>query len=142
MSFVGAQNPVTSDLATQDVNGQEKKVAVLRIDYGPELGAGAGASLTLSKDLISEYDSRQPDKGQPEPNAEVKEVEKATTPSCVVVLTAKAAGSPLLKALYNLYQHVFQQGGRVEVVGFPPHFISLLNSTGVDVVSRIQSRSR
>ena len=155
MTPVGAQNLVSSDLVEHGVKGQEKKVTVLRVDYGPELGADAGASLNLSKDLISEYESRNPDREQPEPNAQAKEEEqpkddaqvkeekqpednaqekkpeKTTTPSCVIVLNAKAAGSPLLKALYNLYQHVFQQGGQVKVVGFPPDFIALLNSTGL-----------
>jgi hypothetical protein len=118
------------------VSGDDKwRVAILEIGYGREFSAGPDESSELSQELIAEYEYRRSGKRAQEPAPELSPPlagkEKATSTSCVVVLDANTAGSPLLKALRNLHSRVSSEKGNLAVVGFPPRFIALLNSLGL-----------
>jgi hypothetical protein len=65
-----------------------------------------------------------------------REYEKAkgtepTARSCLVVIVADTAASPVVKALFELYRAVGAVGGSVGVVGYPAEFIDSINSLGL-----------
>ena len=131
MAVIDRQSSVNSSVAGDD----KWRVTVIEIGYGREFSAGPDESDELSRELIADYEYRRsghwPHEPASESNPPLTENEKATSPSCVVVLNASTAGSPLLKALRNIHSRVSADKGLLSVVGFPTRFIALLNSLGL-----------
>jgi hypothetical protein len=96
----------------------EQGIVVLRVDYSPELLLRRDASKRLGDEFVNQYESA------------IKE-EGAATRSCVVEIKASTAGSPLVRALYDLYRKVYEDGGQVFCVGYPPDYISSLTALGL-----------
>ena len=97
----------------------KESVIVLTVSFGPELLLERGARERLSNQLKDQY-AKQLDSGG------------ASTNSCVVNIQSEVAGSPLVRALFELYREVVgNKSGQVVVVGYPPDYIESLNSLGL-----------
>ena len=51
-------------------------------------------------------------------------------PGCVVVIKASTAGSPLIRALLELYKTVTANGGQLRLVDYPLEFRHSLSTLG------------
>jgi len=76
-----------------------------------------GAARQLFDELVGEYNDLL-EKG-------------AKTRSPVVIIEASTAGSPLVRALFDLYKTVEAGGGQVIVVGYPSQYIASLTALGL-----------
>jgi hypothetical protein len=92
----------------------EDKVIVLTITYGPEQMLRP-ANL-ISAGLIASYESEK--KG-------------GNGPNCIVVVGAKTAGSTLVKALFELWERVTQEGGQVACANYPDDYIESIMTLGL-----------
>jgi len=99
-------------------------VVVLKVGYGLEQMLKDGAAKELSKRLLEEYQRKMNEEAQ-------KTNDSARTGSCVVVITAETAGSPLVRALFELYKVVTAEGGQVICVGYPSDYIDSLTELGL-----------
>lgn len=97
----------------------DRGVVMLQVSYGPELLLSQGASTVLSDELVNTY------KQAADSNAAL------ATRSCVVVIKAETAGSPLVRALFELYRTVYAGGGQVICVDFPSDYIDSLTTLGL-----------
>lgn len=99
-------------------------IIVLVVIYDKELLLKGGASERLSKELTMKYRQlRETEKGQ------IKMV------SCIVQIRAEIAGSPLVRALFELWREVVEkEGGQVVCVGYPPDYIDSLTSLGLSAL--------
>jgi len=97
-------------------------IVVATVGYGLEQMLQEGAAKELSRRLLEEY-QRQMD--------EAKKAGTARTGSCVVVIKAETAGSPLVRALFELYKAVTAEGGQVICVGYPSDYIDSLTELGL-----------
>jgi hypothetical protein len=93
-------------------------VAVLTIDYGFEQMLRQEAATEISVKLIEEYKKQMQDP-------------QTTMRSCVVVIKAETAGSPLVRALFELYKEVNAGTGQVVVASFPADYIDSLTFLGL-----------
>lgn len=100
----------------------EDGVIVLTLSFGTELLFSSGAASQLSDDLIKGYQ----DALKKEPSNVLE------TKSCVIDIQSEVAGSPLVRALYELWQEVFRnQSGQVICVNYPDDYIDSLTSLGL-----------
>ena len=76
-----------------------------------------GARRSLTKAVIDAYKSKRPET-------------HANRHGCVIVIDADTAGSPLIRALLELYKTVTVDGGHLRVVDFPLEFRDSLNTLG------------
>ena len=97
----------------------EQGVVVLTVSYGPELMLTNTASKKLSEELVGAYQKETGKNGS------------ANTGSCVVIIEAQTAGSPLVRALFELYKTVSADGGQVICIGFPSDYIDSLTTLGL-----------
>ena len=97
----------------------EDKVVVLKVRYGPELMLSRRAHETLSAELVKRYE------------AESAKDDSVKTNSCIIIIEADTAGSPLVRALFELYKTVYAGSGQVICVGFPPDYIDSLTTLGL-----------
>jgi hypothetical protein len=88
---------------------------VLTVDYGPEAML-ENSGTTISRQLLDNYNSRLHD---------------AQTRSCAVIINAKTAGTPLVRALFEMYKTVMQGGGMVVVASYPKEDIDSLAMLGL-----------
>jgi hypothetical protein len=103
----------------------EKGVILLTVRYGQELLLKKDARERLSKELTRRY-------------REIleKEHEKVETTSCVVKIQAEVAGSPLVRALFELWKEVVgKEGGQVICVNYPPDYIDSLTALGLPTLA-------
>ena len=96
----------------------ERDVVVLEVSYGLEMALQEAAGESLTRELLDAYEITRQD-GQIE------------NPSCLVVLVATTAGSPLLRALFELYQRVQSERGELICVDFPTDYLASLTSLGL-----------
>ncbi len=96
----------------------KRGVPVITVGYGPEQMLKIDVAKDLSTRMIETYDELTGQRG-------------IETGSCVVVITAETAGSPLVRALFELYKLVFAKGGQVICVGFPADYIQALITIGM-----------
>lgn len=99
----------------------EDGVMVLSVTLGKELLFSTGAGSRLSDDLLTHYrDTLE------------KDGKALSTKSCIVDIQSEVAGSPLVRALYNLWEEVFRnQAGQVICVNYPDEYIDSLTSLGL-----------
>lgn len=97
----------------------DRGVVVLQVSYGPELMLAQSASTVLSEELVNTY------------KQEANQSTALVTQSCVVVIEAETAGSPLVRALFELYRTVYAGGGQVICVHFPSDYIDSLTTLGL-----------
>jgi hypothetical protein len=97
----------------------DRGVVLLQVSYGPELMLAQGTSTVLSEELVKTY------KQAADQNTAL------VTTSCVVVIKAETAGSPLVRALFELYRTVYASGGQVICVDFPSDYIDSLTTLGL-----------
>ena len=101
----------------------EKGVLVLTVDYSPELLLERGASVRLSQELLRHYE-------------DFRDNQKVKTTSCVVDIQAQVAGSPLVRALFDLLQTVFgRAAGQAVVVNYPEEYLQSLTSLGLPALA-------
>ena len=94
-------------------------VVVLSLDYGRELLLREDAPKRLSEELLRRY-------------KELQENEKPATSSAVVEIKAKDAGSPVVRALFELWKEVVgNRGGQVVCVSYPQDYIDSLTTLGL-----------
>ena len=100
-----------------DTSVDSDGLIVLNVRYSPQLMFQAEAFQLLSSELVNEY------------NKMIAQDPKST--SSVVVINASAAGSPLDKALFELYKEVEARSGQIIVVGYPADYTVGLNALGL-----------
>ena len=102
------------------VTGEVKNgVVVLSLDYGRELLLREDAPARLSEELTRRYQ-------------ELLDRHKPRTVSAVVEIKAKDAGSPVVRALFELWKKVVGgQSGQVVCVNYPQDYIDSLTALGL-----------
>jgi len=96
-------------------------VILLVVKYGQELLLKEGAPERLSKALTGRYREMLGKDGG-----------KVRTMSCVVEIQSEIAGSPLVRALFELWKEVVgKESGQVICVNYPPDYIDSLTSLGL-----------
>jgi hypothetical protein len=88
---------------------------VLTVGYGPQVMLETSGS-TISQRLIEKYNSLVPE---------------AQNRSCAVIVNAETAGTPLVRALFEIYKTVMQGGGKVVVANYPKEDIDSLAVLGL-----------
>ena len=103
-----------------EVTGSVKDgVVVLALDYGRELLLREDAPKRLSEELMRRY-------------KELQDKEKPATSSTVVEIKAKDAGSPVVRALFELWKEVVgNRGGQVVCASYPQDYIDSLTTLGL-----------
>lgn len=96
----------------------ESGIPVVTVSYDPELMCAKGARTSLAKAMIDEYKSNRPET-------------HADRCGCIIVIDSDTAGSPLIRALLELYKTVTIDGGQVRIVGYPREFMDSLAALGV-----------
>ena len=94
---------------------KEFNLPVVEVSFEPELMFQKGARQTLSEELTRVYNALTKDQGNP---------------GCVVVIKASTAGSPLIRALLELYKTVTANGGQLRLVDYPLEFRDSLSTLG------------
>jgi len=104
----------------------ENGVIILTVRYSQELLLTTGVHERLSKALIRRY-------------REVleKEQEKVKNISCVVNIKSEVAGSPLVRALFELWKEVVgkEEGGQVICANYPADYIDSLTALGLPTLA-------
>ena len=101
----------------QEVTGQiEGNAIVLTVTYGPKQMIDPDAPNELAKLLTQKYDSL-------ESGSKAKD--------CVVVINADIAGSPIVRALIELYILVFSKRGQVLLAEYPDAYFESLTSAAL-----------
>ena len=102
--------------------GVERGVVVLQIQYTEASLFQREAARWLTDKLVEVY--RQT-RGQP----------NVSTASCIVVIQPRVAGSPLARALFELWKEVVEnpssRGGQVACVGYPKAYLDMLTVPGI-----------
>lgn len=93
----------------------ETEVPVITLTYGPE-GMLQSSGSELSDRMIKEYE---------------KLAGETSNKSLVVQINAQTAGSPLVRALVNVYKSVNARKGRLVCVNYPLDCLPSLNTLGV-----------
>ena len=94
---------------------KEFSIPVVELSFDPELMFQKGARQTLAQELTGAYKELKKDKGKP---------------GCVVVIKATTAGSPLIRALLELYKTVTANKGELRLVNYPREFRDSLATLG------------
>ena len=89
-------------------------IPVVELSFEPELMFQKGARQTLSKELTGVYNG----------------LKESRDPGCVVVIKASTAGSPVIRALLELYKTVTANGGQIRLVDYPREFRDSLATLG------------
>lgn len=106
------------------------RVIVLSIGYGAELIFAEKARERVRDALREHYRSKLGDEKQKQQGQE----DKVITSSCVVVITADTAGSPLVRALFDLWEEVTRGGrgpGQLICASYPDDYIVSLTALGL-----------
>ena len=90
-------------------------IPVVEVSFEPELMFQRGAQQTLTQELTGAYKELKKDTGKP---------------GCVVVIKASTAGSPVIRALLELYKTVTANGGQLRLVDYPREFREGLSTLG------------
>ena len=93
----------------------EFDIPVVEVSFDPDLMFQKGARQTLSIELTGAYNGLKEDKGNP---------------GCVVIFKGSTAGSPLIRALLQLYKTVTANGGQLRLVDYPWEFRDSLANLG------------
>lgn len=102
---------------------RDDETPVLTVDYGADQMFLPQSSQTLSEKLLALY--RQEVSDQPD---------KPALKGCIIVINADSAGSPLVRALFELYKVVNADGGQLFCVSYPDDYIDSLTSLGLTVL--------
>lgn len=99
----------------------ERSLIILTVSYGKELLLETGAGRSFSEEIVRCYRTlRDTQAGHPE------------VPVCLVEIKSEVAGSPLVRALYELWQEVVKKGnGQVICIDYPEDYIDTLTSLGL-----------
>jgi len=95
----------------------EEGAVVLTVDYGPEQMFQQEGSKALSEEFLKKYNEATQSDG--------------SSRSSIVVVEADTAGSPLLKALFDLYKKVTAERKQLICVGYPRAYIRSLTTLGL-----------
>ena len=99
----------------------EQGVILLTVHYSDELLLKTGSSKRLSKELTDKYQEFRK-----------KERVGVKNISCVVDIQSEIAGSPLVRALFELWKEVVsKEGGQVVCVNYPADYLDSLTSLGL-----------
>jgi hypothetical protein len=110
---------MAEDLQVQVIGSVEEGVIVLTLDYDRELLLKTGFAERLGKVLTERYQ-------------EIRKKEKTTATSCVVDAQSKVAGSPVVRALFDLWKEVVEkEGGQVVCINYPQDYIPSVTSLGL-----------
>ena len=110
------------EIAPSDTRG----ILVLTVTYGPELMFLEATYEHLSERLCAAYDDGIKAGFK---NGKIK------TKSCIVSIQASTAGSPLARALFNLWEKVTAAGGQVVCANFPVSYIEVISSLGLPALT-------
>lgn len=88
-----------------DTTQETEGIMVLTVTFGPELMLARGTSQRLGSELVDQYNALSENSSK--------------TRSCVIDIQATTGGSPLDRALFDLYRIVEAEGGQVIVSGYP-----------------------
>ena len=94
---------------------EEFDIPVVEVSFEPELMFLKGARQSLAEQLTDVYKARKEATGKP---------------GCVVVIKASTAGSPLIRALLELYKTVTANDGQLRLVDYPREFRDSLSTLG------------
>jgi hypothetical protein len=97
---------------------ESRGIPIFGVDYDPGLMFEKGASKLLAERLVSEYRS-QP-RSQP--------------PICVLNVKAAVAGSPLVRAIFELYKVVSADSGTLICANYPKNYMESLTTLGLPVL--------
>jgi hypothetical protein len=95
----------------------EDGTVVLTVSYGPGQMLYREPASQVRKQLIAEYDRMV------ERNSEARD--------CIVVMKAQSAGSPFVRGLFELWEHVRPREGRVVCANYPKDYIDSLLTLGL-----------
>ena len=95
-------------------------VPVLTVDYSADQMFLPRSAQTLSERLVTVYRDHISGKSAPK--------------SCIIVIAADTAGSPLVRALFELYKVVKADDGQLYCVSYPDAYIDSLTSLGLTVL--------
>ena len=107
------------DITVEGELDSSSKIPVLTLRYVPAHLRDPNVHEVLREKLVDRYNKLLDEQGTDR------------HPSCVVVMDADTAGSPLIRALYELYKTVTAKGGRLGVVQFPIDYIPSLSALGM-----------
>ncbi|HEX3681643.1 MAG TPA: hypothetical protein VHU83_03805 [Bryobacteraceae bacterium] len=100
------------------VNGElENGRVLLTVTYGPDQMAQSGPASRLRREMIAAYDKAAG------ADTEVRD--------CIVLMQAQAAGSPFVRGLFDLWEHVRTRKGRLICANYPPEYIDSLLTVGL-----------
>jgi hypothetical protein len=95
-------------------------IPLLEIDYLPAQMFQPGTAETLSERLISQYRTLLK-KSPPE----------SRSGACVLFIKATTAGSPLVRAIFEVYKAIHADSGTLFCANYPVNYIESLTSLGL-----------
>jgi hypothetical protein len=99
----------------------DEGVVLLTIRYSPEVLIKTGAHERFSRELMKCY---QTIRG--------KERERVKTNSCIVEIQSDVAGSPMVRALFDLWREIAgKESGQLVCVGYPQDYLDSLTALGL-----------
>ena len=90
-------------------------IPILELDYGPNTMFRAQVADLLAEKLVSEYRAGRP----------------SHSVVCVLNIKANTAGSPLVRAIFELYNVVSADSGTLYCSGYPSNYMESLTSLGL-----------
>lgn len=96
----------------------ERGIPVVTVDYGVDLMFRAESADEISSQMVNAYE-------------EILADNNPANESCVVVIESESAGSPLVRALFKLYERVTAEGNQLICVNYPDDYIHSLASLGL-----------
>ena len=93
----------------------QHRVPVMEVSFEAELMFLKGARQTLAEELTGVYNDLKKEKGKA---------------GCVVKINASTAGSPVIRALLELYKTVTANDGELRLVDYPRDFRDSLSALG------------
>jgi hypothetical protein len=97
----------------------EQGIVVLKISYGPDQMFQRETAMRLSEQLLSAYTTWIDKEG----------VEDRK--SCITVIEAQTAGSPLVRGLFDLYKAVRRKDGQLICANYPADYLESITTLGL-----------
>lgn len=107
----------------------ENGVVVLTVDFAPEFLVPGDAYRRLSEEFIKKYEDT------------AATIKNGSSPSCIVDLQAKKAGSSLVRALFELYKSLEPRGAKLICVNYPKAYFNTLTATGLPKLKNFELAS-
>jgi hypothetical protein len=107
----------------------QEGVPILEVDYSPSQLFRPSISTPLSETLIEKYRSlRQQNRVG------------ARSDACIVYIKASTAGSPLVRAIFELYKVVYADDATLYCVNYPKDYMESLTSLGLTALPRFRPK--